>query len=171
MLSAHQPQQRSRCTLGDLTLNNINQLRLLNDVLFAVKYNDHFYEEALASSNLTKLALFNDITVGGVCCRMAESVGDGEKHKIVYILTLGVLKPYRRLGLGRRMVSHVIQECRSLAEVRSIQLHVQTDNEEARLFYKSMGFTLKETVPDYYKHSPIQSAWLFQYDLAISNDS
>ena len=42
------------------------------------------------------VAYFNDLVVGGVCCRV-EVEGD---QKRLYIMTLGVLAPYRRLGIG-----------------------------------------------------------------------
>lgn len=41
-------------------------------------------------------AYFNDLVVGGVCCRV-EVEGDQKK---LYIMTLGVLAPYRRFGIG-----------------------------------------------------------------------
>ena len=41
-------------------------------------------------------AYFNDLVVGGVCCRV-EVEGD---QKRLYIMTLGVLAPYRRYGIG-----------------------------------------------------------------------
>jgi hypothetical protein len=43
-------------------------------------------------------AYFNDATVGAVCCRV-ESVPD-QPYKALYMMTLGVLAPYRRNGLG-----------------------------------------------------------------------
>lgn len=43
------------------------------------------------------LAYFNDLVVGGVCCRV-EIEGD---QKRLYIMTLGVLAPYRRHGIGK----------------------------------------------------------------------
>jgi len=41
-------------------------------------------------------AYFNDIIVGAVCSR--EEKADGQKR--LYIMTLGCLAPYRRLGIG-----------------------------------------------------------------------
>ena len=42
------------------------------------------------------VAYFNDVVVGGVCCRI-ETENDIRK---LYIMTLGCLAPYRRLGIG-----------------------------------------------------------------------
>ena len=41
-------------------------------------------------------AYFNDVVVGGVCCRFEQ---EGEKRR-VYIMTLGCLAAYRRYGVG-----------------------------------------------------------------------
>lgn len=42
-------------------------------------------------------AYFNDIAVGAVCCRVDHS----QNQKRLYIMTLGCLAPYRRLGIGK----------------------------------------------------------------------
>jgi len=60
--------------------------------VFKVFYNDKFYKEVVNAGELAKLAYFNDIVVGGVCCRI--DVVEGIKQ--LYIMTLGTLAPYRR---------------------------------------------------------------------------
>ena len=49
------------------------------------------------------LAYYNDIVVGAVCCRIDQT----EDARRLYIMTLGCLAPYRRLGIGRLIVKHL----------------------------------------------------------------
>jgi hypothetical protein len=84
---------------GELTEKNVGQLRLLNTVVFPVNYNDTFYRDLLNDPTLTRLALFNDVLVGGVCCRVENKQSGSGKR--LYIMTLGVLAPYRQMQIGK----------------------------------------------------------------------
>jgi len=46
----------------------------------------------------------HNLQVGAVCCRVDTS----ENSRRLYIMTLGCLYPYRRLGIGTVMVQHVL---------------------------------------------------------------
>ncbi|KAI7743313.1 hypothetical protein M8C21_030727 [Ambrosia artemisiifolia] len=124
---------------------NLMQLKRLNSVLFPVRYNDKYYADALASNEFTKLAYHSDICVGSIACRL-EKKKDGAVR--VYIMTLGVLAPYR--GLGTKLLNHVI-DLSSKENIGEIYLHVQTNNEDAINFYKKFGFEITETIQNYYK--------------------
>ncbi|MCO5602405.1 hypothetical protein L7F22_056536 [Adiantum nelumboides] len=99
-------------------------------------------------------ALFNDIPVGNVCCRF-ERLENKDEAKL-YIMTLGCLAPYRRIGIaskrqgqGRREGSASCvsekgpskkdEDKKKKGEERrivAVYLHVQTDNDEAKVFLR-----------------------------------
>ena len=95
-------------------------------VVFPVVYHDNFYKDVLEAGELAKLAFYNDIVVGAVCCRNDTSTATtGESTRKLYIMTLGCLAPYRRLGIGSVMVQHVMDIVEKDGNYDSIFLHVQ----------------------------------------------
>lgn len=86
------PVELGRIDLGDVTPHNIKLLRKVNTVVFPVSYHDKFYkvrgvwlcmltsslQDVLEAGELAKLAYFNDIVVGAVCCRV-DLQGSGRK--------------------------------------------------------------------------------------------
>lgn len=158
---------RSNVCVTAVTPNNVNQVRRINAALFPATVNEEMYDGALkADTNaLFQIALFNDIPVGAICCRL-EDGSDATKCK-VYVMTIGVLGPYRRLGLATALIKYILAAAApgSLFAGRSVEcvyLHVQTSNQGARAFYEQLGFTLTETIPAYYTHADPASAWLFE---------
>lgn len=118
-----------------------------------------------------KLAYFNELLVGAVCCRKeiyAPSFGSSPQEATsgeastdssslkasLYIMTLGVLAPYRERGIGKQLISHVLNLVESsphCKDVVDIYLHVQEGNDDALRFYESYGFRLTEKLEGYYK--------------------
>lgn len=45
-------------------------------------------------------AYFCDVPVGAVCCRFEDDTTNNTTTHKLYIMTLGVLAPYRQLGIG-----------------------------------------------------------------------
>ncbi|XP_007889985.1 N-alpha-acetyltransferase 50 [Callorhinchus milii] len=151
----------SRIELGDVTPHNIKQLKRLNQVIFPVSYNDKFYKDVLEVGELAKLAYFNDISVGAVCCRVDHS----QNQKRLYIMTLGCLAPYRRQGIGTKMLNHVLNICEKDGTFDNIYLHVQISNESAIEFYRKFGFEIIETKKNYYKRIEPADAHVLQKTL------
>ncbi|XP_033641369.1 N-alpha-acetyltransferase 50-like [Asterias rubens] len=153
---------RGRIELGAITPHNIKQLKRLNSVVFPVSYNDKFYKDVLDVGELAKLCYFNDIVVGAVCCRI-DTTEDGSRR--LYIMTLGCLAPYRRLGIGTVMLKHVLDYCAKDGNVNNIYLHVQINNESAIEFYKKFDFEIIETKEHYYKRIEPADAHVLQKTL------
>lgn len=148
-----------RLFVGPVTQNNVNQLRLLNNTLFPVRYDRKVYDQCVVDGeSICQLGYFNDICVGSICARAEES-GD------MYIMMLGVLAPYKRRGLGKKMLEKVMESCNP---GQRVFLHVSTKNTDAREFYENYGFQVKETVAEYYKRNVLNdggdgSAWLLEF--------
>lgn len=87
--------------------------------------------------------------VGAVCCRIDTTDPNARR---LYIMTLGCLASYRRLGIGTEMVKHVLDYVSSKdSNFDSIFLHVQVNNQDAIEFYQKFGFKILETRKNYYK--------------------
>lgn len=159
---------------GNLTEKNVKQLQRLNSTIFPVKYNNRFYSEAIkAPEGFVKLAYYNELLVGAVCCRKencasnkafgkaipqsstnSPDTGNPSSMSSLYIMTLGVLAPYRERGIGKQLITHVLDLVRAspaCADVVDIYLHVQEGNDEALRFYEGYGFEVKEKLGGYYK--------------------
>merc|ERR1711879_426248 len=95
------------------------------------------------------------VVVGAVCCRidLTQASEDGSQlaKRKLYIMTLGCLAPYRRLGIGTKMLEHVLKVVQEDGNFASIFLHVQINNQSAIEFYKKFGFNIVETKEQYYK--------------------
>ena len=104
-----------------------------------------------ASTNRThsrsaRAAYFSDILVGAICSRV-EPEGSGFK---VYIMTIGVLAPYRHLGIGGLLLQQVLEACAREPDCHEIYLHVHVKSDDAMDFYRRFGFTVGDVVHDYY---------------------
>ncbi|RHZ82725.1 hypothetical protein Glove_104g50 [Diversispora epigaea] len=158
-----------RISLGDVTPNNLGQLKRLNSVLFPVNYSEKFYKDVLEVGEFAKLAYFNDACVGAVCCRKEPIQGTIPEQTKLYIMTLGVLAPYRNLGLGTTLLTHILHHatCGTPTAPKFIEifLHVQTSNEEALAFYQKYGFEIIGTVEGYYKKITPPDAYILSKKL------
>ena len=52
--------------------------------MFPVVYHDNFYKDVLEAGELAKLAFFNDIVVGAVCCRVETAGSSGMVASLVF---------------------------------------------------------------------------------------
>lgn len=152
---------RANIELGDVTHHNLKQLKKINTVVLPVSYNNKFYLDVLESGELAKLAYYNDVVVGAVCSRIDTS----ENMRRLYIMTLGCLYPYRRLGIGTVMVQHILNCVERDGNFDSIFLHVKVDNKGAIEFYKRFGFEIVETKQHYYKRIEPADAHVLQKTL------
>ncbi|KAI9003877.1 N-alpha-acetyltransferase 50, NatE catalytic subunit-like protein [Hyaloraphidium curvatum] len=151
--NGHVPSPHVKITLGDLTANNLKQLQTINSVVFPVRYGDKFYKDALEAGEFAKLAYMNDVCVGGIVGKR-EPVPGAQKTRL-NILTIAVLAPYRRLGVGQRLLDHAVSVSASDKRISEVAVHVAVSNDDGRRFYSRNGFEERETVEGFYKEREV----------------
>lgn len=72
----------------------------------------------------------------------------GDEH--AHLSLLCVLPPQQRRGIARRLLAWLLESA-SVAGMASVHLELRADNEAARMFYRSCGFSETILVPGYYE--------------------
>ncbi|KAJ2786737.1 hypothetical protein GGI15_001266 [Coemansia interrupta] len=156
----------------------LSKVRTLNSVLFPVRYGGAFYKGLLLPGQFSQLAFYDQVCVGTIACRRQPlGFADAPLNNLLdyrspvpdsfefYMMTLGVLAPYRRLGIGRLLLRNAIECAAQDRNVRRLVLHVQIDNDDALRFYHKNGFTTLRLVERYYKNIEPPHAYLLEYRL------
>ena len=61
-------------------------------------YSEAFYNKLTNYQRYSSLAYYKDLLIGAISCKFEDSPELG--CKVVYIMTITVLKPYRRYNIG-----------------------------------------------------------------------
>ena len=152
-----------------LTLKTLNDYRVFEKVkvldkyVFPVKYTNKHYDNVVSSGfhPFSHVAYYNDAMVGVCTCRM--EVVEGDEGFNLYVMTIGVLAPYRRLGIGARLMQRVIDHVHkdTTHKINKIFLHVQKGS-TAFDFYMNFGFEQKALVENYYGDLEEKDAYLLE---------
>ena len=146
------------------TPSHLASLKRLNSLLFPIPYSDSFYRDLLLSPDslsVSRLAHHHGICIGAIRCAVEDipcSTPPPHKRTVkVYIMTLGVLAPFRRIGVGRELVEWVKRggdgvgaEEKGEWVVCEVYAHVWEANEEALGWYGKRGFVVEEKVVEGY---------------------
>ncbi|KAF8904486.1 acyl-CoA N-acyltransferase [Gymnopilus junonius] len=151
-----------RITFAPITPNNLGTVRKLNSVLFPIKYSEKFYKDILLPEveEFCQLVYYNDIPVGTICCRLENKDG----QNLLYLMTMGVLAPYRSRKLGSQALELVLAAAAThiKPKINKIYLHVQVSNHDAKKFYERHGFNEVGIQKEYYKKIVPQDAWVLE---------
>ncbi|KAJ3172598.1 hypothetical protein HDU88_005927 [Geranomyces variabilis] len=151
------PLVRGTIEYRSISDQNILKLKHLNSIVFPVVYNENFYRDVLQlhPQHLSSMAYVDSQPVGAICCRKEPLYPQTDPRYIpglsrVYIMTLGVLSPYRRLRLGSALLTRIIEAVEEEQSAVELALHVQTTNAQALAFYERHGFVKVGLCKDYY---------------------
>jgi ribosomal protein S18 acetylase RimI-like enzyme len=142
-----------------VTKSTIGLLKIIHSELLPVRYSPAVYDMIRDSANTRgELAfLCDDVAVGEICFRLEEVEG----VKKLYLMTIGVLPTYQKLGIATKLLGHAIEEAKKMGPFTEIYLHVHAENAGAMEFYEKMGFTKGALEEKYYKSLENGDAYVF----------
>ncbi|KPA73581.1 putative acetyltransferase [Leptomonas pyrrhocoris] len=127
------------------------RIKVLDHYCFPIKYQESYYSNYVRSClhPFNQVAFFHDLLVGSITCRLEKAEEEGALN--LYIMTIGVLEPYRNMQIGARLLQAVLTAVYHDAKVRiaAVTLHVQVGS-PALAFYRRFNFEEVRVVEKYY---------------------
>ncbi|KAM7386033.1 hypothetical protein PAMA_008919 [Pampus argenteus] len=159
------PTALSEVQLRFLCHDDIESVKLLCGDWFPIEYPDSWYQDITSNKKFFSLAAtFRGGIVGMI---VAEIKGRTKVHKedgdilasgfpvdtqVAYILSLGVVKEFRKHGIGSLLLDSLKEHISTIAQdhCKAIYLHVLTTNNTAIHFYENRDFRQHHYLPYYY---------------------
>lgn len=149
--------------------SDLDVLRELHEALFPVKYEAEFFLNVVhghgiiswAAVDTSRAGLQHDEIIGFVTTRVVSTgeidtmgmlgyeLAKTDKN-LVYILTLGVIKSYRNLGIASSLIHRVLDYASSIPTCRAVYLHVISYNVNAISFYEKNSFQCLQRLQNFY---------------------
>lgn len=187
----------SNINIEPVTPFTLPSYRRIITLLLPIRYPDKFYKDTIANtseSSLARVAVWLERAIlnqkkhgstsstsdpaaverkliGGIQCRVEHnpSMPDGERQ--LYIQTIGVLAPYRQLGIATQLLEEIIMTVIQYHEdVTSIYAHVWEANTDALEWYSRRGFSIESGVIDgYYRRLKPTGARIVRRRITIAD--
>ena len=106
-------------------------------------WNKHQWENELEKDDVTAIGIYLNNSILGVC--VIHKVYD--EAEIRY---LSVHPSYKRIGLGKKLIYKIFEECKN-ENIKRIFLEVSIKNKQASSFYDCFGFETISIRKKYYK--------------------
>lgn len=112
------------------TKNDIAQIANIEKLCFSTPWSENAISESMSAGTHFYVIRKNDIVAGYM--GLSKISGEG------YVTNIAILPEYRRQGLGRLLLQHVIEDSKS--DLEFISLEVRESNLPAISLYTSFGF-------------------------------
>jgi ribosomal-protein-alanine N-acetyltransferase len=125
----------------------------VSDIPFVYKEEVKIFGNSLGEKTLYDELIYNQMSKYFIALdgrKRVGYIGSWLTRPNAEILNLLVIPSYRKKGIGKELVSKVIEVC-SLEKIRMLTLEVRVSNEAAIKLYKSFGFTISHLRKAYYK--------------------
>ncbi|KIK12875.1 hypothetical protein PISMIDRAFT_689126 [Pisolithus microcarpus 441] len=144
---------------------DIVNLQRCNQLCLPENYVAQFWVHCIVSwPNTSFLAEDASGRVVGYVLASVEPVDDHPHLLVGHINSLAVIRPYRRLGLAKRLMDISKESMTSTHYIQYIQLNVRISNRAALALYRDvLGYTIYRVEHKYCEHVPLSSVKLRRY--------
>ncbi|GAB2227527.1 hypothetical protein Droror1_Dr00009349 [Drosera rotundifolia] len=170
-------------TFRPIRPSDLEVLEQLHRDLFPIRYEPEFFHNVVNGNDIVSWGvvdrsrpnylgdqLIGFVTVKIVLAKESE-ISDlircdssSVDRTLVYILTLGVVGSYRKLGIASALIKEVIKYASSIPTCRAVYLHVISYNAPAIHLYRKMSFMCVRCLYGFYLISGQQyDSYLFVY--------
>nr|DAD17847.1 TPA_asm: hypothetical protein HUJ06_019310 [Nelumbo nucifera] len=166
-----------------ITPSDLQVLEKIHADLFPIRYESEFFLNVVNGRDIVSWGAVDrsrpgsqsDELIGFVTARIIPAneseIADTLRHDpsridqtLVYILTLGVVEPYRNLGIATSLIREVTKYASRIPTCQAVYLHVIAYNDPAITFYKKMLFKCIRRLSNfYYIQGQHYDAYLFVY--------
>nr|XP_056722168.1 N-alpha-acetyltransferase 60 [Euleptes europaea] len=159
------PTALSEINLRLLCHDDIDTVKQLCGDWFPIEYPDSWYQDITSNKKFFSLAAtYRGIIVGMIVAEIKSRTKvhkeDGDilassfpvNTQVAYILSLGVVKEFRKHGIGSLLLESLKDHISTTAQdhCKAIYLHVLTTNHTAINFYENRDFKQHHYLPYYY---------------------
>lgn len=145
--------------------DDIHEVKRLCHDWFPIEYPENWYKDITMNPKFFSLAAVSGSKIIGMIVSEVKSRGlcNSEDSSILasyfpkttlvaYILSLAVVKEYRRRGIGSLLLRHLLTYLTSdeMNRCKAVYLHVLTSNSSAIEFYEMLNFQVHCYLPMYY---------------------
>jgi len=144
-------------------LSDINDIMHINRLCLPENYSyDFFYHVISEFGYACAVAEIDEKVIGYVLSRIERSLTSfiGLQAVKGHIISIAVLPPYRRQGIGLKMMKYAMYKLIE-KKVETVYLEVRVSNVPAIELYKKLGFTIKREIKGYYRDG--ESAFLMEW--------
>jgi len=143
---------KGKFTIRKATINDIDKVIYINRVSLPENYTRYFFIEHLNKwPNAFYVAEVDGEVVGYVMSRVELGWGITKLGLVKkgHIVSLAVLKKYRRRGVGTALMKVALEGLKNYG-VKEVYLEVRVSNTPAIRLYEKFGFVKKRIIPSYY---------------------
>ncbi len=148
--------------LRRFTPSDLDRVMAINAACLPENYSQYFYTDLYTRFPETFIVAEVDGQIQGyIMCRIERGwskLGRLTPAKHCHIVSIAVMEPYRRRGIGRALIRQALENGRKAYQCTEAYLEVRVSNEPAIRLYNGLGF--KKVKRNYGYYLDGEDAWV-----------